>query len=46
MLCTLALLETKLENEGLSNSETEFFLNTRNLKKNYLKPTAAKRIFS
>lgn len=46
MFCTLALLETKLENEGLSNSETEFFLNARNLRKNYLKPTAAKRIFN
>ena len=46
MFCTFALLETKLENEGLSNSETEFFLNARNLRKNYLKPTAAKRIFN
>ena len=46
MFCTLALLETKLENEGLSNSETEFFLNARNLRKNYLKPTATKRIFN
>ncbi len=45
MFCTLTLLEEKLEHDGLSNSEREFFANTRNLKKNYLKPAAAKRVF-
>ena len=44
MFCTLALLEKKLENERLSNSEKEFFVNARDLKKNYLKPTYMKRL--
>lgn len=46
MFCTLALLEKKLENEGLSNSEKEFFMSVRDLKKNYLKPAKAKRLSS
>ncbi len=44
MFCTLALLEEKLENEGLSNSEKEFFMSIRDLKKNYLKPANMKRL--
>lgn len=44
MFCTLELLEEKLENEGLSNSEKEFFMSVRDLKKNYLKPAYAKRL--
>ena len=44
MFCTLALLEEKLENEGLSNSEKEFFVSIRDLKKNYLKPANMKRL--
>lgn len=44
MFCTLTLLEEKLADEGLSKSETEFFLGERNLRKNYLKPVARKRI--
>ncbi len=46
MFCTLTLLEEKLQRGGLSNSEMEFFTGVRSLKKNYLKPAAAKRIFS
>ena len=44
MFCTLTLLEEKLESEGLSNSEKEFFMSVRDLKKNYLKPAHAKRL--
>ena len=44
MFCTLALLEEKRKNEGLSNSEKEFFMSIRDLKKNYLKPANAKRL--
>ena len=44
MFCTLTLLEEKLAHEGLSKSEDEFFMGTRNLKKNYLKPIAKKRL--
>lgn len=36
MFCTLTLLEEKLESEGLSNSEKEFFMSVRDLKKNDL----------
>ena len=32
------------KNEGLSNSEKEFFMSIRDLKKNYLKPANAKRL--
>lgn len=45
MFCTLSLLEEKLGNEGLSNSEKEFFMSMRDLKKNYLKPTGPKKLF-
>lgn len=44
MFCTLTLLEEKLRDAGLSKSEAEFFLGERNLKKNYLKPLAKKRM--
>lgn len=44
MFCTLTLLEEKLDREGLSNSEKEFFMSVRDLKKNYLKPASAKRL--
>lgn len=44
MFCTLTLLEEKLNHEGLSNSEMGFFLNTRGLRRNYLKPAYAKRL--
>lgn len=36
MFCTLTLLEEKLESEGLSNSEKEFFMSVRDLKKSDL----------
>lgn len=44
MFCTLTLLEEKLTHEGLSKSEDEFFMGTRSLKKNYLKPIARKQL--
>lgn len=42
LVCTLQLLELKLENHSLSNSEKLFFENERTLKKNYLKPLTQK----
>ena len=44
MFCTLTLLDEKLRHEGLSRSEDEFFMGTRSLKKNYLKPIARKQL--
>ena len=44
MFCTLTLLKEKLENEGLTNSEKEFFMSVRDLKKNYLKPANTKKL--
>ena len=44
MFCTLTLLEEKLTHEGLSKLEDEFFMGTRSLKKNYLKPIARKQL--
>lgn len=44
IFCALTLLEEKLERKGLSNSEKEFFMSVRDLKKNYLKPALAKRL--
>lgn len=44
MFCTITLLEEKLKSEGLSKSEREFFTSVRDLRKNYLKPCAAKRL--
>ena len=42
LLCTLALVKLKLENNMISKSETIFFGNIRDLKKNYLKPLSKK----
>ena len=42
LVCTLQLLEIKLEHHSLSNSEKLFFENERILKKKYLKPLAQK----
>ncbi len=42
LLCTMELVKLKLENNLLSKSEMNFFGNTRDLKKNYLKPLAQK----
>ncbi len=42
LLCTLELVKLKLENNILSKSEKTFFGNTRDLKKNYLKPLSKK----
>ena len=44
LVCTLELLKLKSEGAGLSASEKAFFVNERNLKKNYLKPLLMKRI--
>ena len=38
MFCSMELIRLKLESSTLSPSETEFFGNLRDLKKNYLKP--------
>lgn len=38
MFCSMELIRLKLETSSLSPSETEFFGNLRDLKKNYLKP--------
>ncbi len=38
LLCTFKLIDLKLQNEGLSKSELVFFGNSRDLKRNYLKP--------
>ena len=44
MVCTLRMLSEKLQGKSLSRSEVAFFLNMRNLKKNYLKVLLKKRI--
>ena len=44
LICTMKLIELKLENHALSKSELLFFGDERTLKKNYLKPLAEKRI--
>lgn len=44
LLCTLQLISEKTKTCGLSNSEAEFFHSARDLKKNYLKPLARKRL--
>lgn len=43
LVCTLKLVELKLDNHILSKSEQNFFENDRTLKKNYLKPIENKR---
>lgn len=42
LLCTLELVKLKLENNLFSKSETMFFGNIRDLKKNYIKPISKK----
>ena len=44
LVCTLKLVELKLENHILSKSEIRFFESDRILKKNYLKPISNKRL--
>ena len=44
LVCTLKLVELKLDNHILSKSEIRFFENDRILKKNYLKPISNKRL--
>lgn len=44
LLCTLQLISEKMGTCSLSNSEIEFFHSVRDLKKNYLKPLARKRL--
>lgn len=43
LLCTMYLIQLKLESNFLSRSEIYFFGNERDLKKNYLKPLSKKR---
>lgn len=42
LLCTMELVRLKLENKLFSKSESMFFWNIRDLKKNYLKPLSKK----
>ena len=42
LLCTMELVRLKLENNLFSKSESMFFGNIRDLKKNYLKPLSKK----
>ncbi|WP_303165935.1 hypothetical protein [Phascolarctobacterium sp.] len=42
LLCTMYLIQLKLESNFLSRSEIYFFGNERDLKKNYLKPLSKK----
>lgn len=42
LFCTMHLLRLKLDNGQLSKSECAFFGNTRDLRKNYLKPLSKK----
>ena len=44
LICTLELLEEKAETNSFSRSETDFFGNIRNFKKNYLKPIKKKKL--
>lgn len=44
LVCTLKLIELKMNKHQLSKSETNFFLDERTLKKNYLKPLASKQL--
>jgi len=44
LICTMELIELKLQTHTLSKSEYLFFGDERTLKKNYLKPLAEKRI--
>lgn len=42
LLCTMCLIQLKMNNNHLSRSEIAFFGNVRDLKKNYLKPLSKK----
>lgn len=44
LLCSLELLSLKAEAKSFSKSETEFFGNIRDFKKNYLKPMLRKKL--
>ena len=44
LVCTLSLVELKLDSHSLSKSELLFFKDERTLKKNYLKPLAEIKI--
>ncbi len=44
LVCTLKLVELKMEHHMLSKSELKFFHDERILKKNYIKPIANKRL--
>lgn len=46
LVCTLKLLELKMNAHQLSKSEKNFFIDERTLKKNYLKPLADKQLHS
>ena len=44
LFCTLELVKFKLDSQGLSKSEDDFFRGPRTLKKNYWKPIEGKRL--
>lgn len=44
LICTLELLSNKANTNAFTNSENDFFLNSRNFKKNYLKPIIKKHL--
>lgn len=44
LICTMELLSVKTESGGFSNSEKQFFGNTRDFKKNYMKWIQKKHI--
>lgn len=43
LVCSMTLIKLKMESSSISASETEFFGNMRDLKKNYLKPLSKKK---
>lgn len=45
LVCTLSLIELKLQRKQLSKSEMMFFNDDRTLKKNYLKPFNQKKMW-
>ncbi len=44
LICTMKLTQLKIQENLYTSSESAFFGNTRDLKKNYLKPLAAKEL--
>lgn len=44
MICTLELISEKLREGNLTKSEMDFFINMKNLKKNYLAPLRRKTL--